>query len=172
MARSAGSRPFRSLLCCPLHGYVRLGRQPPIRKRKLIPTFLGFAAGGDNGGSLIEEWCKNGRVLYEARKSGREDRIEVTMRRQRRRRWSTEEKLRIVRETLRPGAVASVVADQHGIGTGQLAGGRQRARACRPKGWCFDPRPRAGGDNKRDRAVLAVPVSIRAPVRGATHVMR
>ncbi len=44
----------------------------------------------------------------------------MTMRRERRRRWSTEEKLQIVRETLRPGAVASVVAEQHGIGTGQL----------------------------------------------------
>ena len=42
------------------------------------------------------------------------------MRPERRRRWSSEEKLRIVRETLRPGAVASVVADQHGIGTGLL----------------------------------------------------
>ncbi len=42
------------------------------------------------------------------------------MRAERRRRWSSEEKLRIVRETLRPGAVASVVADQHGIGTGLL----------------------------------------------------
>ena len=40
------------------------------------------------------------------------------MRAERRRRWSSEEKLSIVRETLRPGAVAQVVADQHGIGTG------------------------------------------------------
>ena len=57
---------------------------------------------------------------YEARKSAAKERIEVTMRRERRRRWSPEEKLRIVRETLRPGAVASVVAEHHGIGTGQL----------------------------------------------------
>ncbi len=57
---------------------------------------------------------------YEARKSAPKERIEVTMRRERRRRWSPEEKLQIVRETLRPGAVASVVAEQHGIGTGQL----------------------------------------------------
>ncbi len=42
------------------------------------------------------------------------------MRPERRRRWSSEEKLRIVRETLRPGAVASIVADRHGIGTGLL----------------------------------------------------
>ena len=57
---------------------------------------------------------------YEARKSARTDRVEVTMRAERRRRWSSEEKLSIVRETLRPGAVAQVVADQHGIGTGLL----------------------------------------------------
>jgi transposase len=57
---------------------------------------------------------------YEARKSAPKERIEVTMLRERRRRFSSEEKLRIVRETLRPGAVASVVADQHGIGTGLL----------------------------------------------------
>jgi transposase len=57
---------------------------------------------------------------YEARKSALKDRVEITTRTERRRRWSAEEKLRIVRETLRPGAVAQVVADQHGIGTGLL----------------------------------------------------
>src|ERR1700722_15024028 len=57
---------------------------------------------------------------YEARKSAAKDRVEVTMRTVRRRRWSSEEKLRIVRETLHPGAVAQVVADRHGIGTGLL----------------------------------------------------
>ena len=57
---------------------------------------------------------------YEARKSAPKERVEVTMRLERRRRWSAEEKLQIVRETLRPGAIASVVADQHGIGTGLL----------------------------------------------------
>ena len=57
---------------------------------------------------------------YEARKSGGGDRVEVTVRAERRRRWSAEEKLRIIRETLRPGAVAQAVADQNGIGTGLL----------------------------------------------------
>ena len=57
---------------------------------------------------------------YEARKSARADRVAVTMRAERRRQWNSEEKLSIVRETLRPGAVAQVVADQHGIGTGLL----------------------------------------------------
>jgi transposase len=57
---------------------------------------------------------------YEARKSAAKERVEVTMRAERRRRWSSEEKLSIVRETLRAGAVAQVVADRHGIGTGLL----------------------------------------------------
>jgi transposase len=57
---------------------------------------------------------------YEARKGARNDQVAVMTRPERRRRWSAEEKLRIVRETLRPGAVAQVVADQHGIGTGLL----------------------------------------------------
>ena len=42
------------------------------------------------------------------------------MRSERRRRWSDGDKLAIVRETLAPGAVAQVVADRHGIGTGLL----------------------------------------------------
>ena len=46
--------------------------------------------------------------------------VEVRVRAERRRSWSTEDKLRIVRETLEPGAVAKVVADRHGIGTGLL----------------------------------------------------
>jgi len=57
---------------------------------------------------------------YEARKSAPGDRVEVTVRAERRRRWSAEEKLRIVRETLRPGAVAQAIADRNGIGTGLL----------------------------------------------------
>jgi transposase len=56
---------------------------------------------------------------YEALKIAPSGRAEV-VRRERSRRWSNEEKLRIVRETLRPGAVASVIAEQHGIGTGLL----------------------------------------------------
>lgn len=49
---------------------------------------------------------------HEARKSAPKERVEVTMRRERRR-WSAEEKLQIVP----PNASASVVADLHGIGT-------------------------------------------------------
>ena len=55
---------------------------------------------------------------YEARRSAPNNGERV--RTARRRRWSAEEKLGIFRETLRPGAVSQVVADQHGIGTGLL----------------------------------------------------
>jgi transposase len=61
---------------------------------------------------------------YEVRKSsvrrGAGCGVEVRVRAVRRRNWSTEDKLRIVRETLAPGAVAKVVAERHGIGTGLL----------------------------------------------------
>ncbi len=57
---------------------------------------------------------------YEARRSALPDRVEVRVRSERRREWSDGDKLAIVRETLAPGAVAQVVADRHGIGTGLL----------------------------------------------------
>src|SRR5918998_503181 len=61
---------------------------------------------------------------YEVRRSpvrrGAGSGVEVRVRAVRRRNWSTEDKLRIVRETLLPGAVAKVVAERHGIGTGLL----------------------------------------------------
>ena len=61
---------------------------------------------------------------YEARRSpvrrGTGSGVEVRVRAVRRRNWSTEDKLRIVRETLEPGAVATAVADRHGISTGLL----------------------------------------------------
>ena len=61
---------------------------------------------------------------YEVRKDpvrrGAGSGVEVQVRAVRRRNWSTEDKLRIVRETLTPGAVAKAVAERHGIGTGLL----------------------------------------------------
>lgn len=61
---------------------------------------------------------------YEVRKSsvrrGAGSGLEVRVRTVRRRSWSAEEKLGIVRETLEPGAVAKAVAERHGIGTGLL----------------------------------------------------
>ena len=48
------------------------------------------------------------------------DRVEVITSVQRRRRWTTEEKLRIVEETHLPGNTVSLVARRHGIAGDQL----------------------------------------------------
>ena len=48
------------------------------------------------------------------------DRVEVITSVQRRRRWSTEEKMRIVEETYLPGNSVSLVARRHGIAGNQL----------------------------------------------------
>jgi transposase len=52
--------------------------------------------------------------------TGKIDRIEVITSVQRRRRWSAEEKARIVQETYAPGMSVSLVARQHGIAPNQL----------------------------------------------------
>jgi len=61
---------------------------------------------------------------YDGRKSGPgsgpDPAVEVRVRAVRRRDWSPEERLRIVRETLEPGTVVQTVADRHGVSTGQL----------------------------------------------------
>ncbi|WP_145144408.1 IS66-like element accessory protein TnpA [Roseomonas gilardii] len=46
--------------------------------------------------------------------------VEVRVRAERRRTWTPEDRLRIVRETLEPGVVAKVIAERHGISTGLL----------------------------------------------------
>jgi transposase len=50
----------------------------------------------------------------------RAERVEVITSVQRRRRWSTEEKVRIVEETYLPGNSVSLVARRHGIAGNQL----------------------------------------------------
>ena len=57
---------------------------------------------------------------YDGRMSALAERVEVRVRPERRRRWSSAAKLAIVRETLAPGSVAQIVADRHGIGTGLI----------------------------------------------------
>jgi len=53
--------------------------------------------------------------------------IEVLSRRERRRRWSTEEKLAIVQETYEPDVTISIVARRHGIQPSQLFAWRKLA---------------------------------------------
>ncbi len=55
----------------------------------------------------------------EPRMSGHRD-GGVLVRVERRRRWSDEEKLAILKETTQSGVIVAVVARRHGIGTGQL----------------------------------------------------
>lgn len=55
----------------------------------------------------------------EPRMSGHRD-GGVLVRVERRRRWSDEEKLAILKETTQLGAIVAVVARRHGLGTGQL----------------------------------------------------
>jgi transposase len=77
--------------------------------------------------------------------TGNIDRIEVITSVQRRRRWSAEEKARIVQETYAPGMSVSLVARQHGVAPNQVFKWRQlyvevRCRRSEPvKRWCPPP---------------------------------
>lgn len=62
---------------------------------------------------IIEQTCRRGEVL-----TGPE----------RRRRWTADEKARIVAESLAPDAVISVVARRHGVHPNQLSGWRREFR--------------------------------------------
>lgn len=52
----------------------------------------------------------------------------VTVNQERRRRWSTEEKAAMVRETYEPGMNVSLVARKHGVGASQLFNWRKLER--------------------------------------------
>jgi transposase len=60
------------------------------------------------------------------RKSGRAEQVEVISGRERRRAWTTEQKLQIVAESLEAGASPIAVARRHGIGSGLLYTWRQQ----------------------------------------------
>lgn len=66
---------------------------------------------------------------YEPRKSALKEQIELTVRPERRRRWSAAEKFGIVQETLAPGAIVTEVARRHEIGTGLLYSWRKQTLA-------------------------------------------
>src|SRR4029453_12697062 len=77
---------------------------------------------------------------YEARKTPRRSAgpmaaVEVRVRAERRRSWAPEDKLRIVRETLEPGAVSKAVAERHGISTGLLFTWRKQMLATARSGF-------------------------------------
>ncbi len=56
-------------------------------------------------------------------------RVEILTRSERRRRWTDEEKLEIVRQTLAPGSSVSIVARQHDVAPSQLFAWRKQALA-------------------------------------------
>src|ERR1700692_2805487 len=55
-------------------------------------------------------------------------RVEVLGEVERRRRWSRDDKMRIIEETLAPGAVVTEIARRHGISTSLVVTWRRRAR--------------------------------------------
>jgi transposase len=67
-----------------------------------------------------ESFSGSNEQSNDGRSSSRKEDIEIRVRAERHRRWRPEEKLRIVRETLLPGASISAVARSHGIGSGLL----------------------------------------------------
>ena len=106
---------------------------------------------------------------YDGRKSGsgsRPDRgVEVRVRQVRRRNWSIEDRLRIVRETLEPGVVVQAVADRHGISTGQLYTWRKQMLATAMSGFAPvavvpDAPQRPAPAPSSEPAILGAPATI------------
>lgn len=71
-------------------------------------------------------------VLKRPLESDLPEQIEVRVRRERRRRWTPADKLRIVQEAFAPNAVAKRVAERHEISTGLLFTWRRQLMASRP----------------------------------------
>ena len=87
----------------------------------------------------LKTGAEAGDHSYDGPMSGRGDSagstVEVRVRTERHRPWPDEDKLRIVRETLVPGAVVQAVADRHGVSTGQLYTWRKQMLAMAMSGF-------------------------------------
>ena len=111
--------------------------------------------------------------------------IELRVRRERHRRWRPDEKLRIVQETLRPGAVIAAVARRHGIGSGLLYTWRKEMLATAMAGLvpvhvqadapCEAPAPMPAASVRQKsapgRIEIEFPDGIRVRVEGAVDEM-
>jgi transposase len=95
-------------------------------------------------------------------------RVEVLGGIERRRRWSQDDKLRIVEETLVPGAKVTEVARRNGIAASVVFTWRRQARTIEKVGPCFAPAQIAAaetsGENAKplsddDRRLRPVPVA-------------
>lgn len=87
----------------------------------ILPSWFGRWA-MDEGGLIDSEG------LGSARMRAREVRGEVLAGPERRRRWSVEEKLRILAQSVAPGSSASLACRLHGISSGQLYTWRRQFR--------------------------------------------
>lgn len=96
-----------------------------------------------------------------ARRSSAPERVDVRVRPERRRNWSPEDKLSIVRETLQPGAMAKVLADRHGISTGLLFTWRKQMLATAMSG--FAPMPMVPETMAPPPSAAAKPLAIAGP---------
>ena len=83
----------------------------------------------------FERWCKmddvasiDKEVLRSARKSAPEVEGEVLSGPERRRRWSAEEKLRVLAQSVAPGSSPTLACRMYGISTGQLSSWRKQFR--------------------------------------------
>jgi transposase len=85
-------------------------------------------------------------------------RVEVITGTGRRRRFSEDERAHIIEETLRPGAVVSVIARQHGLSPQQLFTWRRAAR-----------RRLASCDGETEASFVPAVVDVSAPVIGAAE---
>ena len=81
------------------------------------------------------------------RMTGTYDRVEVITSVQRRRRWTPEEKIRIVEETYLPGNSVSLVARQHGLAGNQRITVRSDTASC--LAISRGPSPRARRNSRR-----------------------
>jgi transposase len=66
-------------------------------------------------------------------------RVEVLGGVERRRRWSLDDKMRIVEETLAPGAKVTEVARRNGVAASVVFTWRRQARTVEKAGVCFTP---------------------------------
>ena len=116
-------------------------------------------------------------------------RVEILGGLERRRRWSQDDKARIVEETLAPGAKVTEVARRNGIAASVVFTWRRQARTIEKVGPCFTPVQIAAAetsgenakllpeDDRRVRSVAAVRIGLieidlgnRLRIRVDTHV--
>jgi transposase len=106
-----------------------------------------------------------GAGSYDGRKGAMRARpergVQVEVRPVRRREWPDEDRLRVIRESLQPGAVVQTVADRNGVSTAQLYTWRKEMLATAVSGFVpvavVPEVPRVGGPTPAREAVAETP---------------